>query len=85
MNRRMQITISSQPPAGPPVLAPRLSFWQRFKLLLTGVGIAVIAVTILVAALVLGSILATLVGIILLILVVAIAIKVALKRARRRV
>lgn len=85
MNRRMQITISSRPPDGPPVLSPRLTFWQRFKLLLAGVGIAVIAVAILVAALVLGSILATLVGIVLLILAVAIAIKVALKRARRRV
>jgi hypothetical protein len=78
----MQITISSRPPAGPPTITPRLGFWRRFKLLITGIGIAIVAVAVLVATLVLGSILAAVVGIAILAALIAALIKITFKRAR---
>ncbi|MGC2697492.1 MAG: hypothetical protein WA738_17020 [Candidatus Angelobacter sp.] len=78
----MQITISSRPPGQAPIISPRLSFWQRFKLLITGIGVAVVALAVLVAALVLGSILAVVIGIAILAVLVTVLIKLTLKRAR---
>jgi hypothetical protein len=52
MNRRVQNIVSSISPAGPPSIIPPLSFWQRFKLLITGRGIAILAGAAVVAALV---------------------------------
>jgi hypothetical protein len=81
MNRRMQIVISSRPPAGPPGTSPPLTFWQRFKLLIIGIGMAVVAVGILVAALIFGSILAAVLWIALVAVIVIVIIKAMFRRA----
>jgi hypothetical protein len=82
MNRRMQIIVSSRPAAGSPGITPPLSFWQRFKMLITGLGIAVLAGAVVVAALVLGSILVALVGLVLVAVIVYLVIKATFRRAR---
>jgi hypothetical protein len=82
MNRRMQIVISSRPPIGPPGTSPPLTFWQRFKLLIIGIAVAVAAVAVLVAALIVGSILAAVLWIVLVAVIVAVIIKAMFRRAR---
>jgi hypothetical protein len=82
MNRRMQIVISSRPSIGPPGTSPPLSLWQRFKLLIIGIAMAVVAVGILVAALIFGSILAAVLWIALVAVIVAVIIKAMFRRAR---
>lgn len=81
MNRRMQIVISSRPPTGLPGTSPSLSLWQRFKLLIIGIAMAVVAVGILVAALIFGSILAAILWIVLVAVIVAVIIKTMFRRA----
>jgi hypothetical protein len=82
MNRKMQIVISSRPSIGAPGTSPPLTFWQRFKLLIMGIAMAVIAVAILIAALIFGSILAAMLWIALVAVIVFIIIKAMFKRAR---
>ncbi len=78
----MQIVISSRPPIGPPGTSPPLTIWQRFKLLIVGIAMAVIAVAVLVAALIFGSILAAVLWIALASVIVAVIIKAMFRRAR---
>jgi Flp pilus assembly protein TadB len=73
MNRRMQIVISSRPPISPPGTSPPLTFWQRFKLLIIGIAMAVAAVAVLVAAVL---------WIVLVAVIVAVIIKAMFRRAR---
>lgn len=80
MTSRLQIVVSSRLPAGPPGIGPRQSLWRRFKTLLAGIAISVVAVALLVVALVLGSILAAVVLIVLVVAVVAVIVKVTLRR-----
>ena len=80
MNRRMQIVISSGAPEGPP--GTSLTIWQRFKLLIIGIAMAVIGVAVLVAALIFGSILAAVLWIALVAVIVAVIIKAIFRRAR---
>jgi hypothetical protein len=82
MNRRMQIVISSRPSIGAPGTSLPLTFWQRFKLLIMGIAMAVIAVAVLVAALIFGSILAAVLWIALVAVIVSIIIKAMFRRAR---
>lgn len=82
MNRRMQIIISSRRSVGPPGTSLPLTFWQRFKLLIIGIAMAVIAVAVLVAALIFGSILAAVLWIALVAVIVAVIFKAMFKRAR---
>ena len=83
MTSRLQIVVSSKLPAGPPGIDPRPSVWRRFKMLLAGIAISVVAVALLVLVLVLGSILAAVVLIFLLVMIVAVILKVTLRRATR--
>ena len=82
MNRKLQIVISSRPQATVPGSPARLSVWQRFKLLFTGLSVALIAVVALVLALILGSILAAVVWIALVAVVVTLILKGTFRRAR---
>jgi membrane protein YdbS with pleckstrin-like domain len=82
MNRRMQIVISSRPSIGPAGTSPPLTFWQRFKLLIIGIAMAVIAVAVLVAALIFGSILAAVLWIALVAVIVVVIIKAMFRRVR---
>jgi hypothetical protein len=82
MNRRMQIVISSRPPIDQPGTSTPLTFWQRFKLLIIGVAMAVAAVAVLVAALIFGSILAAILWIALVAVIVAVIVKAMFRRAR---
>lgn len=82
MNRRMQIVISSRRPVGPAGISQPLTFWQRFKLLIIGIAMAIAAVAILVAALIFGSILAAALWIALVAVIVFIIIKTMFRRAR---
>jgi len=77
----MQIVVSSRPPTGPPGFPPPpLSFWQRFKLRISIIAIALVAVAVLVAALVLGFIFAAILWIVLMAVIVAVLIKTMLRR-----
>jgi hypothetical protein len=78
----MQIVISSRPSIGAPGTSPPLTFWQRFKLLIMGISMAVIAVAVLVAAMIFGSILAAVLWIALVAVIVSIIIKAMFRRAR---
>jgi hypothetical protein len=80
VSRRLQIVISHRPAPGDLVAAPHPGFWRRFKLLLAGLAITVIAVAILALALVLGSIMAAVVWIVLLVVIVAFIIRATLQR-----
>jgi hypothetical protein len=82
MNRRIQIVVSSRPPAGLPGTYPALSFWQRIKLLISLTAIALVAVSVLVAALVLGFFFAAILWIVLVAVIVAVLIKTILRRVR---
>lgn len=83
MNRRMQIVVSSRPPTGPPGFSCLpLSFWQRFKLRISIIAIALVAVAVLVAALVLGFIIVAIVWIVLMAVIMAILVKTMLRRVR---
>ena len=81
MSPRLQIVISSRP-GHPPVIAPRLSFWKRFKLLITGIAIAAAAVVVLIVALVLGSIIATVLSITLVFVILILILRAAFLRSR---
>jgi hypothetical protein len=83
MTRRVQIVVSSKPAAGPQVIAPRLGFLQRFKLLITGIAIAAVAVALLIVAVVLGSILAALVLLAVAAAIVVLVVRASLKRGRQ--
>jgi hypothetical protein len=83
MNRKLQIVVSSRPPTGPAGLPlSSLTFWQRFKLRILIVAIAVAAMTVLVAALLLGFIIAAVVWIVLMVVIMAILFKTMLRRIR---
>jgi hypothetical protein len=77
---RLQIVISSRPPAGFPGLPQKRSFWHRFKLLITGTSIALGVATILVAALVLGWIVAAVICLLMIIVVVVAILKATIRR-----
>lgn len=82
MNRRVQIVISSRPPAGSTETSPPLTFWQRFKLLIIGIAMAVVAVSVLIAALIFGSILAAVLWIALIVVIVIVIFKTMFRSAR---
>ena len=82
MTRRVQIVITSRPPAGPQDIVPRLGFWQRFKLLITGLSIAVVAVALLIVAVVLGSLLAAVILVVMAVTIVLIVVSASFRRAR---
>lgn len=82
MVHKLQIVISSPPPARLPGPPQRQSFWYRFKLLIAGVGITVAIATILVVALILGWIVAAVICLLMIIVVVAAILKATIRRAR---
>jgi hypothetical protein len=77
---RLQIVISSPPPAGLPGPPQRQSFWHRFKLLIAGACITVAIATILVVAVILGWIVAAVLCLLMIIVVVAAVLKATIKR-----
>jgi hypothetical protein len=79
---RLQIVISSPPPAGLPGPPQRQSFWYRFKLLIAGVCITVAIATILSVALILGWIVAAVICLLMIIVVVAAILKATIRRVR---
>jgi hypothetical protein len=81
MSPRLQIVVSSRP-GQQPGMAPRASFWKRFKLLIAGIAIAVVAVAVLIVALVLGSILATVLSIALVSVILILILRATFQRSR---
>jgi hypothetical protein len=80
MSGKLQIVISSRPQPTLSGSQARLSVWQRFKLLFTGIGMALIAVVALVLALIVGSIVAALLWIALVAAVVTLILKGTVRR-----
>lgn len=80
MTRRVQIVVTSRPPAGPGDVVPHPGFWQRFKMLIAGLGIAVVAVALLIVAVVLGSLLAGIILVAMAVVIVFVVVKMSLKR-----
>lgn len=72
----MQIVVSSRLAGRDQRISPRLSLWQRFKVLIVGTAIAAGMVGLLIVAIVLGSIVAVLI-----LLTMAVAVAVFLVRA----
>jgi hypothetical protein len=83
MTRRVQIVVSSRPPAGPQGIAPRPGFWQRFKLLILGLGVASVTIALLIVAVVLGSLLAGVILVVMAVTIVFFVVRVSLKRGRQ--
>jgi hypothetical protein len=79
---RLQIVISSPPPAGLPGPPQRQSFWHRFKLLIAGACVTVAIATILVVALILGWIVAAVICLLMIIVVVVAILKATIRRVR---
>jgi hypothetical protein len=76
MRRGVQIVVSSRLAGRDQRISPRLSLWQRFKVLIVGTAIAAGMVGLLIVAIVLGSIVAVLI-----LLTMAVAVAVFLVRA----
>jgi Flp pilus assembly protein TadB len=81
MTRRVQIVVSSRPSVGPQDIVPRQGFWQRFKLLITGLTIAVVTVALLIVDVVLGSILAAVILVVIAVAILFAVLRMSLKRA----
>ena len=82
MRPRFHIVVSSKQVRGSPSQASPLSFWGRFKLLLAGLTLAVLAVAVLIAAFILGSVIAAVLAVLLVIAIAAVIVKTALMRGR---
>ena len=82
MNPKVQIVISSKRQAGTPGSSRPLSVWQRFKLLIVGLAVAMVAIVVLVFALVVGSLVAAALWIGLVAVVATVIVKGALRRPR---
>ncbi|HET9840351.1 MAG TPA: hypothetical protein VFR84_19135 [Candidatus Angelobacter sp.] len=83
MKRRVQIVVSSGPAGGHQGIAPRLSVWQRFKLLIIGTVLAAGVVALLIVAIVVGSIVATFILLAMAVAVVVFVVRAKLRRWRR--
>ena len=82
MARRLQIIISSRPPAGlPGQPTQKPSFWNRFKLLVAGICIAIATAGVLVTALVLGWIVAAVICLLVMIVVIVVILRGIIRRA----
>jgi hypothetical protein len=79
---RFQIVLSSKQRPNELSPAPPPGFWSRFKVLLAGLAVAVLAITVLVAALILGSVIAVVLAVLLVIGVAVVIVKTALMRAK---
>ena len=82
MSGKLQIIISSRANTSQPLSTQPLGFWRRFKLLIIGFGILMIAAAVLVIALILGSIVVAVLWACLVLAVGFLLIRTVLKRIR---
>lgn len=82
MAHRLQIVVSSPPPARLPGPPQSQTFWYRFKLLIAGVCITVAIATILVVALILGWIVTAVICLLMIVVFVAAILKATIRRVR---
>jgi hypothetical protein len=83
VDRRFQISASSRPaPWDSGGFSRKPTFFQRLRILLSGIILAVLAIGIVVAAFILGSVIAVSVGILLFIALILLIVRLAMQRTR---
>jgi hypothetical protein len=83
VDRRFQISTSSRPaPWDSGTFSQKPTFFERLRILLSGIVLAVLATGIVVAAIILGSVIAVSVGILLFIALVVLIVRLAMRRTR---